>query len=323
VNELIERIFSISDEATFEACAMDVYRYQRQHVPVYREFIELLGRPEPKTSAGIPFLPIPFFKTHDIIAEGKSPETRFLSSGTTGMERSRHLIADTGIYRRSFTETYARFIGEPRDQVILALLPNYVDQGESSLVYMVDELVRLTENSLSGFYLDNADSLPKAVTAARESGKKIVLFGVSYALLDLAETGFDLSEVLVIETGGMKGRRKELTKEELHAELNKGFGTQFISSEYGMCELLSQAYSDKDGLFELPPWMRFRLRDINDPLTVLSSDRTGGVDIIDLANIYSCAFVSTQDLGRNIGGKLQLMGRFDHSDIRGCNLLVQ
>jgi hypothetical protein len=323
VEALIDRIFSISDQNDFDRCALEVYRYQREHVPVYRRFVELLGKPEPAAASGIPFLPIAFFKTHEVIAEGIAPAVQFRSSGTTGMERSRHLVADVALYERSFLATYKRFIGDPNDQVILALLPNYIEQGESSLVYMVDSLIRANNNALSGFYLGNAASLLTAVEKARSTGKKTVLFGVSYALLDLAELKPDLSGVLVIETGGMKGRRREMTKEELHETLKNGFGTDYIASEYGMTELLSQAYSDRNGLFELPPWMQVRLRDINDPLSAVAAGKTGGVDVTDLANLYSCAFISTQDLGRITKGKLQLMGRFDQADIRGCNLLVQ
>ena len=323
MEKLINRIFAISDQHDFEQCALDVYRYQREHVPVYRQFVELLGRPEPQKAADIPFLPISFFKTHDIIPQGFEPAILFKSSGTTGMERSKHLVVDPSVYERSFSATYERFIGPPNEQIILALLPNYIEQGESSLVYMVDHLIRSTGHTLSGFYLGNAQSLLSAIDSARLTGRKIVLFGVSYALLDLAELKPDLSDVLVIETGGMKGRRKEMTKEELHRELKAAFGTAYISSEYGMSELLSQAYSDKDGLFELPPWMQVRLRDVNDPMSAVQEGRTGGVDVTDLANIYSCAFISTQDLGKITDGKLQLMGRFDEADIRGCNLLVQ
>lgn len=319
---LIERIFSISSEAEFEACALAVFRYQREHVPVYKQFVNLLGKHDVQHLHEIPFLPISFFKTHRVVSSDHVPQLTFKSSGTTGMERSKHFVADASLYDRSFTATYRQFIGKPEEQIILALLPNYVEQGESSLVYMVDALIRMSGHPLSGFYLDESGSLPEVIAKARQTGRKIVLFGVSYALLDLAERQPDLSDVLVIETGGMKGRRKELTKAELHRELNAGFGTSYISSEYGMCELLSQAYSDKDGLFALPAWMQFRLRQVNDPFSAAITGKTGGVDIIDLANLFSCAFISTQDLGRNVDGKLQLMGRFDHADIRGCNLLV-
>lgn len=323
MQQLIDRIFSIQSDADFAQCALDVYRFQREQVPVYKQFVDLLGKPEPQTVADIPFLPIGFFKTHDVIAGGRTPQTIFKSSGTTGMQRSRHLVADRSLYERSFYDTYCRFIGDPQEQVILALLPNYVEQGESSLVYMVDHLVSATNDALSGFYLGEFSGLLQAVEQARQTGKRIVLFGVSYALLDLAELRPDLSDVLVIETGGMKGRRKELTKEALHAELKTAFGCAYISSEYGMSELLSQAYSAKDGLFDLPAWMRVQLRDINDPLSGTLPGKTGGVNVIDLANVYSCAFLATQDLGRIADGRLQLMGRFDHADLRGCNLLVQ
>jgi hypothetical protein len=331
VEQLLNRIFSIASDADFEQCALEVYRYQRAHVPVYRQFTDLLGKPEPTNSSEIPFLPIAFFKTHEVWTEREPrPQLVFKSSGTTGMQRSQHFVTNPAVYERSFFETYCRFIGHPNEQIILALLPNYIEQGESSLVYMVDYLVRETRNPLSGFYLDNFGELLQAVEMARQTGKKVVLFGVSYALLDLAELKPDLSDVLVIETGGMKGRRKELTKEELHAELKAGFGCDYISSEYGMSELLSQAYSDKNGLFDLPDWMRVQLRDINDPFSLVAPGRTGGVNVIDLANLYSCSFIATQDLGKIIDpapggnrGQLQLMGRFDQADIRGCNLLVQ
>lgn len=323
MQQLIDRIFSIRTQAEFDQLALEVYRFQREHVPVYKQFVDLLGKPEPQSVNDIPFLPISFFKTHAIIAEGMQPQTVFKSSGTTGMERSQHLVGDTSLYERSFLPTYAHFIGPLDNQLIFALLPNYIEQGESSLVYMVDHLIRATNHELSGFYLNDAESLLKAIEQGRKTGRKLVLFGVSYALLDLAEQHVDLSDVQIIETGGMKGRRKEMTKEVLHAELKQAFGCDFISSEYGMSELLSQAYSDKNGLFDLPPWMRVHLRDVNDPFSLVDEGKTGGVNVIDLANLYSCAFIATQDLGKTINGQLQLMGRFDQADLRGCNLLVQ
>ncbi|MES2556154.1 MAG: acyl transferase [Bacteroidota bacterium] len=323
MQQLIDRIFSIQTPAEFDQVALEVYRFQREHVPVYKQFVDLLGKPEPQSVNDIPFLPISFFKTHAIIAEGMRPQTVFKSSGTTGMERSQHLVADVSLYERSFLPTYAHFIGPLEDQLIFALLPNYIEQGESSLVYMVDHLIRATKHELSGFYLNNAESLLNAIEQSRKTGRKLVLFGVSYALLDLAEQHVDLSDVQIIETGGMKGRRKEMTKEALHAELKQAFGCDFISSEYGMSELLSQAYSDKNGLFDLPSWMRVQLRDVNDPFSLVDEGKTGGVNVIDLANLYSCAFIATQDLGKTVNGQLQLMGRFDQADLRGCNLLVQ
>ncbi len=231
-------------------------------------------------------------------------------------------MAEPSIYERSFVPTFQRFVGDLSHSIIFALLPNYVDQGESSLVYMVDYLIRATNDSLSGFYLDDVEVLMRSIVSARKSGKQIILFGVSYALLDLAEFSPDLNDIIIIETGGMKGRRKEISKEELHSTLKKAFNCTTISSEYGMCELLSQAYSDANGLFEMPPWMRISFRDVNDPFSPVNN-KTGGVNVIDLANIYSCSFIETQDLGKIENHKLRLMGRFDHSDIRGCNLLVE
>nr|WP_294862704.1 acyl transferase [uncultured Fluviicola sp.] len=319
---LIDRIFSIRTEQDFNQCSLEVFHFQKEHVPVYKTFLELINRPEPKHYSEIPYLPISFFKTHQIIADDQAVQQVFKSSGTTGMVRSMHPVADVSIYERSFIPTYEQFLGRLEDQIIFALLPNYVSQGESSLVYMVDKLIAGTTNSLSGYYLESPESLLNAVVEGRKTGKKLVLFGVSYALLDLAELKPDLHDVIVIETGGMKGKRKEMTKEEMHQELIAGFGCEYIASEYGMCELLSQAYSDKHGLFELPAWMKISLREVNDPFESVKQDKTGGVNVIDLANIYSCSFIETQDLGRMEDGKLRLMGRFDRSDIRGCNLLV-
>ncbi|ASS49966.1 MAG: acyl transferase [Candidatus Fluviicola riflensis] len=321
--QLVNQIFSIQTPSEFDRLALEVYRFQREHVPVYKQFVDLLGKPEPQTVSEIPFLPISFFKTHAIIAGGMQSQTVFKSSGTTGMERSQHLVADVSLYERSFLPTYAHFIGPLENQLIFALLPNYIEQGESSLVYMVDHLIHATNHELSGFYLNNPESLLNAIELGRKTGRKLVLFGVSYALLDLAEQHVDLSDVQIIETGGMKGRRKEMTKEALHAELKQAFGCEFISSEYGMSELLSQAYSGKNGLFDLPPWMDVLLRDVNDPFSLVDEGKTGGVNVIDLANLYSCAFIATQDLGKIVNGQLQLMGRFDQADLRGCNLLVQ
>jgi hypothetical protein len=319
---LIDRIFSIRTEQEFNRCALEVYQFQKAHVPVYKTFLELINRPKPTHYLEIPHLPIAFFKTHRIIAENKEVQQVFKSSGTTGMVRSAHFVADVSVYERSFVPTYEQFLGKLEDQVIFALLPNYVSQGESSLVYMVDKLISGTKNPLSGYYLESPESLLAAISEGRKTGKKLVLFGVSYALLDLAELKPDLHDVTIIETGGMKGKRKEMTKEEMHRELISGFGCEYIASEYGMCELLSQAYSDKNGVFELPAWMKISLREVNDPFELVKPEKTGGVNVMDLANIYSCAFIETQDLGRMENNKLRLMGRFDHSDVRGCNLLV-
>lgn len=322
MKELQERIFAIKSENDFNECALEVFRFQVENVTVYADFVRLLNRPFPAHYSEIPHLPIGFFKTHTVLAEGFLSAHVFKSSGTTGMTRSSHFVADLSLYERSFLPTYERFVAPLNEQIVFALLPNYVEQGASSLVYMVDRLIAETGDALSGFYLDEPDQLMRAIETGRKTGKRLVLFGVSYALLDLAALKPDFRDVLIIETGGMKGRRKEMTKEALHQVLIDGFGCSYIASEYGMCELLSQAYSDAEGLFSLPAWMQVQLRDVNDPFSFVAEGKTGGVNVIDLANLYSCSFIETQDLGRLENGKLRLMGRFDHSDVRGCNLLV-
>jgi hypothetical protein len=321
---LIDRIFSIHSDESFEKTALEVFRYQYEHNFIYRNFADSLGRTNPTSITEIPFLPIEFFKTHSVIScNPETVELTFLSSGTTDSTRSKHLIHSASIYEKSFEASYRTFIGNPEEQVILGLLPNYIEQGNSSLVYMVDKLIQLSQSKLSGFMLNDLESVESIYTEATLSGKKVVIFGVSYALLDLAEKGTDLSKAMIIETGGMKGRRAELTKEELHKELMNGLNVPLVSSEYGMTELLSQAYSNKEGLFTEPNWMKILIRDINDPFNYVAKGKTGGINVIDLANIYSCSFIATQDLGKIIDNKFQLLGRFDNSDIRGCNLMVE
>lgn len=321
--ELIEKIFSIDSEEAFIKTAFEVYDFQVKQNPVYRQFVEALNLQYPKTIEEIPFLPISFFKTHKVLCQNTfKSDLIFKSSGTTGEDRSKHYITDPKVYEKSFELTYRKFLGNPEEQVILALLPNYLEQGNSSLVYMVDHLVNLTNSILSGFLLNELSQIEKRYTNALLSGKKVVVFGVSYALLDLAEKNINLSKATIIETGGMKGRRKELTKEELHQELMNGLNVPYVSSEYGMTELLSQAYSDSEGLFECPAWMKILCRDVNDPFSYEAEGKTGGVNVIDLANIYSCSFIATQDLGKIEGNKFRIMGRFDNADIRGCNLML-
>ncbi len=318
-----DRIFTLNSDDHFNRLALDMYAFQKTHCAVYRDFIRLLGRPEPKEYTEIPFLPISFFKEQDIITEGFLPELTFLSSGTTGMQRSRHLVARAALYERSFMETYRQQIGQPEDQVILALLPSYLEQGQSSLVYMVDQLIKESKSEHSGFLLNSIDDVAIRYEQALLQGKKTILFGVSYALLDLAEKGINLSKAVIIETGGMKGRRKEMTKEELHAALKKALKVETVLSEYGMTELLSQAYCDQKLNFHSPSWMKILVRDINDPLGWAKPGKTGGINVIDLANMYSCSFIATQDLGKSDNDSFQILGRFDQSDIRGCNMLVE
>lgn len=320
----ISSIFNIQSEREFEKIALDFFDYQSENCPIYSAFIRSLGKNKPTKLEDIPFLPIDFFKTHTVTCFPTDvPEKIFLSSGTTQSIKSQHPIHDLKLYETSFLKTYQQFIGQPKDQIILALLPNYVEQGSSSLVYMVDRLIEESGNELSGFLLNNLPAVENCYQQALISGKKVVIFGVSYALLDLAEKQIDLSNATIIETGGMKGRRKEMTKSELHTVLKNGLNVPVIHSEYGMTELLSQAYSDQNELFTPPNWMKIICRDVNDPFHLVAEGKTGGINVIDLANINSCCFIATQDLGQIHGKQFKIMGRFDQSDIRGCNLLIE
>jgi len=316
-------IFSSLDTNSFEEKALEIFRFQVSQCDVYRQYVLLLGREEPKSIHEIPFLPIQFFKSHEVLSKPKTGnETLFLSSGTGSIGRSRHLVSDVSIYEQSFNRAYELQFGDPKNQVILALLPNYIEQGNSSLVYMVNDLINQTENELSGFLLNDFNEIRERYESAMSSGKKVVIFGVSYALIDLAEQGFDLSKAIIIETGGMKGRREELSKTELHERLKNGLGVDYVSSEYGMTELLSQAYSEKNGVFHTPHWMKVIFSDVYDPLTIVSGASSSIINVIDLANVNSCSFIQTQDLGRKVDNGFVLDGRLDLSDIRGCNLMV-
>ncbi len=318
----IQSVFSIKDEVEFEKKALEVFHFQRDNCLVYKEYVRILNKPEPTCIEEIPFLPISFFRTRKIITHDKKTEIVFKSSGTTDSERSQHFLADIELYKTSFLKSYEQFIGKPEEQVILALLPNYVEQGDSSLVFMVEDLIKKTATDLSGFVLNSIKEVQKRYRAAIKANKKCVIIGVSYALLDLAETGSDFSQAFVIETGGMKGRRRELIKEELHAILKQGLNLNSVMSEYGMTELLSQAYSINDGRFQTPKWMKILIRDVYDPLTFEEEGKLGGVNIIDLANINSCSFIATDDLGRKHADYFTISGRMDNSILRGCNLLV-
>lgn len=319
-------IFYIDGKKTFVKQALKVFRYQHANVPVYREFCDYLGVDvhDVKLIEDIPFLPIGFFKDREIIANGMSVQAVFTSSGTTGSVTSRHLVADVSVYETSFRQAFSRFYGDVENYVILALLPSYLEREGSSLIYMVDDLIKSSNHPESGFYLNNLEELSVMLEDLDRSGQNVLLIGVTYALLDLIEhKSFNLSNTVVMETGGMKGRRREIIRAELHQLLCLGFGVPRIQSEYGMTELLSQAYSTGDGLFDCPPWMDVIIRDPEDPLTVLNYGKTGGINVIDLANINSCAFIATQDLGKkHPNGTFEVLGRFDHSDIRGCNLMV-
>jgi phenylacetate-coenzyme A ligase PaaK-like adenylate-forming protein len=309
--------------ADFEKLALEAYEYQIKHCKMYGEYVRLLNRPVPKSLNEIPFLPIEFFKQHSILSDSFDHAAAiFKSSGTGGDTRSSHFVADIELYKKSFSLAYRLAIGSPENHVILALLPNYLSQGDSSLVFMVNELISQSNNSLSQFLLGDVATLKTAYLEAISLGKVPVIIGVSYALLDLAEHGVDLSQAIVIETGGMKGRREELSKAELHSILKEKLNLSAVYSEYGMTELLSQAYSKKDGIFHYPPWMKVVIRDVYDPFQFLENGKRGGVNIIDLANIYSCSFIATQDMGRLVEEGFVLEGRLEMADLRGCNLLI-
>ncbi len=318
--------FNIQSEQQFTKKALEVFNYQFKNNKVYRSFCDLLyvHPSDISTIEEIPFLPIQFFKSREVVSSSDKVEAVFNSSGTTGTTTSRHLVKDLSIYEASYLKGFHHFYGNIKEYVVLALLPNYLERKGSSLVYMVNDLIQKTENPESGFYLNNLDELAQKLVALDKKGQKVLLIGVSFALLDLIEKyQFNLKNTLVMETGGMKGRRKELIRVELHALLKKGFSVRKIHSEYGMTELLSQAYSKGNGVFETPPWMKILTRDTEDALKILPQEKTGGINVIDLANYNSCSFIATQDLGKVHGNDtFEIIGRFDNSDLRGCNLMV-
>lgn len=326
VKDFTNQIFNIKSEADFEKLTMKAFQYQSITNPVYKKYLEFLSIDIESihTIFDIPFLPIEFFKTDQVISGTTKHETVFTSSGTTGMQASKHYIKDLALYETSFLNTFKIFYGNPQDFVILGLLPSYLERGGSSLIYMVNKLIEISNQNESGFYLNNYEDIIQVLQNLEDQGRKTIVIGVSYALLDLIEKqNFKLKNTIIIETGGMKGRRKEMIKSELHKVLKAGFGVDHIHSEYGMTELLSQAYAQKKELFYCPPWMKILIRDPYDPFTYLSDNKSGGINIIDLANIHSCSFIETKDLGKlNDDSSFQVLGRFDNSDIRGCNLLV-
>lgn len=330
MNEKIatEKIFQIRNQNDFTSLALEIFYFQYNNNTIYNQFVDALGV-NPATVdqiEKIPFLPIEFFKNYRITSGSFQEEVTFTSSGTTGMQTSKHHVKDLALYENSVLKGFQRFFGEPREYVFLALLPSYLERGGSSLVHMAQKLIDWSGDSRSNFYLHDYEKLSKILSELKKKNdKKVLLLGVTYALLDLAEQfPVQFPELILMETGGMKGNRKEMVREELHSQLKMAFGGKHIFSEYGMTELLSQAYSKGEGRFEMPPWMQILIRDVNDPLSILPKGKTGGINVIDLANIYSCSFIATQDLAKTLpGGGLEVLGRFDNSDIRGCNLLVQ
>lgn len=326
MDALPDEVFSISTGKDFEAAALKIFRYQAENNPLYSLWLKKLGVDPGKVDrlSAIPFLPVSLFRDRKIISGGKEAEKVFVSSGTSGMKRSRHYVADLSVYERSLSRCFNIFYGNPGDYVIMALLPSYLEQGESSLVFMAERLISMSGSVHSGFFMYDYDSLKQDIEHLKEDDRKILLLGVSYALLDFAEyADLSMRGNIVMETGGMKGRRREMTREELHELLKEGFDTENIHSEYGMTELLSQAYSGGDGIYHCPPWMKVLIRDPHDPFSLLPHGKTGGINIIDLANIHSCSFIETSDLGLSYpDGGFTVSGRFDNSDIRGCNLLA-
>jgi phenylacetate-coenzyme A ligase PaaK-like adenylate-forming protein len=318
-------IFGVT-RRTFDELAMKVFRHQLEKCDVYRAFCHGMGKDHSNVNSidEIPFLPVEFFKTHRVYSSDLEPEIGFTSSGTTGQQTSRHLVAQVSLYDESFLRSFMNNYGDPAEYVIAALLPSYLERKGSSLVYMTNALIKMSQDPMSGFFLDDHQKLSELLKNADAGKKKVLLLGVTYALLDHAEKfPQPLKNTIIMETGGMKGRRREMVREEVHDILKKAFAVNEIHSEYGMTELLSQAYSKGNGIYMCPNWMRVVIREMNDPMTAAPDGKTGGVNIIDLANVNSCSFISTADLGRrNKNGTFEILGRFDNSDLRGCNLMV-
>ena len=319
-------VFNIQNQSDFKTCALQVFRHQFKNNTVYRSFCDLLyiHSSDVKKVEEIPFLPIQFFKSHAVLSSTQAVKETFTSSGTTGSSVSKHMVTDLSWYTKSYTKGFEYFYGPIEDYTVLGLLPNYLERDGSSLIYMVDDFIKKSNKPASGFYLNNLTELSKTLIALDKKGEKVLLIGVTFALLDLIERQqFKLQNTIIMETGGMKGRRKEIIRNELHEILCAGFGVSKIHSEYGMTELLSQGYSSGDGVFDCPPWMKILARDTEDALTMVGTNKTGGLNVIDLANYNSCSFIATQDLGKvDNNGSFEVLGRFDHSDIRGCNLMV-
>jgi len=321
-----QSVFNIKSASHFETMALDVFLHQYTHNRVYQTFCNHLGaHPQNvQTLQQVPFLPIEFFKSHEIVTGEHRAEKIFTSSGTTGSVVSRHLVADLGLYVKSFQTAFTQFYGPVQQYVVLALLPSYLERDGSSLIHMAQHLIENSGHTESGFYLHDLHALHSLLLDLESANVKTLLLGVTFALLDFAEQyPMPLKNTLIMETGGMKGRRKEMIREEVHKILCHAFSVPEIHSEYGMTELLSQAYSKGKGIFRGPPWMKILTRDTEDPLSFQISGKTGGINVIDLANIHSCSFIATQDLGKVYeDGSFEILGRFDHSDIRGCNLMA-
>jgi hypothetical protein len=320
------QLLNIRTDQEFSEFALRVFRYQYESNKIYNLFCNSIHR-DPSTVnnlESIPFLPVEFFKTHEVISGTNSAQTKFTSSGTTGTDASKHFVPDVKLYEDVFTNIFEKFYGPVTGYTFLALLPSYLEREGSSLVYMADKLIQLSGSADSGFYLNEFDMLSAVLNRMKQQNKKTILLGVTYALLDfVSDHQIDFPQLIVMETGGMKGRRREMLREEVHERLCTGFGVSSVHSEYGMTELLSQAYSKGKGIFESPSWMKIIIRDPYDPFVQIKSG-SGGINIIDLANIDSCCFIATQDVGKITGeNKFEILGRFDFSELRGCNLMVE
>jgi hypothetical protein len=322
---LQDKIFGISGEEDLNRLSLEVFQYQFRTNGVYRQFVQALGvRPDTVGHySRIPFLPIEFFRTRRVACGNLPAEKIFRSSGTTGQERSSHEVANLQLYRDSLRKGFERFYGPPEDYHFLGLLPSPWENPESSLVFMVGEMMELSGKGSRDFLMHHHDVLERKLQNFAPAGEKVILIGLSYALLDFCSAReLSFPSLIVMETGGMKGRRREMVREELHGELRKGFDVKEIHSEYGMTELLSQAYSTGEGKFRSPPWMKVMIRDINDPLHYIENGSPGGINVIDLANLDSCSFLATKDIGVVEGDSFRVLGRFDYSDLRGCNLMA-
>ncbi len=326
MNFCTKEMFNITNNTEFEKLCFNIFNYQYKFNVVYKNYVNNLKVDISKVAEikDIPFIPIDFYKTHKIITNATTIETTFRSSGTTGTNISEHHILDLSIYEKSFLKTFNQFYGNPENFTFLALLPSYSERNDSSLIYMVQKFMEISKKKDAGFFLYNFDELYKKIYELEKRNDKTILFGVSFALLDFFEKyQIKLKNTIIIETGGMKGRKKEIVREELHSKIKRATNLEAIHSEYGMTELLSQAYAKKQNRYQTPPWMKVLIRDVNDPFTYVKHGATGGVNIIDLANINSCSFVETKDLGKlHYDNSFEVLGRFDNSDIRGCNLMV-
>lgn len=318
-------IFNIRSVNDFNVKAIEIFQWQYENNPLYRQFTDLLGIIPDQVSEfhEIPFLPAEFFRTNKILSGVTGYQSVFRSSGTTGGPVSSHYVHDLALYGNSLASCFSRFFGDPAGYCFLALLPSYLENKNSSLVFMVNRLMEQSGCEFNGFYLNDFCRLHDQLVKMQETGAKVILFGVSFALLDFSESHpLCFPELTIIETGGMKGRKEEIVREELHSRLKKAFEVPSVCSEYGMTELLSQAYSMGNGIFRSPPWMKVLIADMQDPLSFVDTGKSGIINIIDLANLYSCSFIATKDIGRmHEDGSFEVLGRLDNSEIRGCSLL--